>query len=91
MLERGYAPKTIANVHNVLSGAMKHALRMELVNRNPVSMVSAPSTRKQIKVPPPPIEVVSRLLRIAEDTEHPLFPCIHSLPTPECVGARRWP
>ena len=33
-------PKGVELVHGVLNGAMKHALKLELISRNPVSLVS---------------------------------------------------
>ena len=47
LLAGGMAPKGVDGVHNVISGAFKYALRMEMVWRNPVKSVSPPKiTRK---------------------------------------------
>ena len=44
--DKGMAPKGVQLVHGVLSGAMKHALKMELVSRNPAAAVSPPTIVK---------------------------------------------
>ena len=55
---------------------MKYALRMELIGRNPVALVSPPATPKQESYSPI-VEQVLALLAFAEDGEHPLWPFIH--------------
>ena len=78
LLQEGMAPKSVVIVHAVLSGAYRYAMRMEVVSRNPVALVSAPSIRKR-EIQPPPVEVVAEMLHIAKNEEHPKFPCIHLL------------
>ena len=78
LLQEGMAPKSVVMVHAVLSGAYRYAMRMEVVSRNPVALVSAPSIRKR-EIQPPPVEVVAEMLHIARNEEHPKFPCIHLL------------
>ena len=75
LLGGGMAPKGVSLVHTVLSGAMKHALRMELIHRNPVSLVPAPSVPRRETVPPE-ISTVRRVLELAEREDHHLYPCI---------------
>ena len=74
--EKGMAPQGIQLVHNVLSGAMKHALRMELIQRNPVALVSPPPIPKA-EAEAPEIEAVKRLLETGESQQHYLWPCLH--------------
>ena len=73
---KGMAPQGIQLVHNVLSGAMKHALRMELIQRNPVALVSPPPIPKA-EAEAPEIEAVKRLLETGESQQHYLWPCLH--------------
>ena len=58
------SPKSVALVHNVLSGAYRYAMQMEMIQRNPVSLVSPPPLRKTETVAPP-IEAVQQLLELA--------------------------
>ena len=78
LLAEGLGPKTVGMVHNVLSGAYRQAMRLELIGRNPVALVSAPTVRKTEAVAPP-IEAVTEVLGIAEAEGHPLFACTHLL------------
>ena len=78
LVDGGLSPKPVALIHNVLSGAYRYAMQMEMVQRNPVSLVSPPPVRKTETVAPP-IEAVQQLLELAEPEEHPRFTCIHLL------------
>ena len=72
----GMAAESVGLVHRVLSGAMKHALRMELVYRNPVSAVAPPRIIRQ-ELAPPDISAVRAALGLARAEEHYLYACIH--------------
>ena len=63
-------------VHNVLRGALRHAVRMELISRNPVALVSPPPIPKA-EAEAPEIEAVKRLLETGESQQHFLWPCLH--------------
>ncbi len=63
-------------VHHLLNASMRHALRMELISRNPVSAVTPPSVRKHEAVTPD-IAKVRQLLVTAELEDHRLWPAIH--------------
>ncbi len=73
---QGMSPKGVSVVHTVLSGAVKHALRMELIYRNPVSLVSPPPLKRR-EIVPPSISAVRDALALAREEGHYLFPCIH--------------
>ncbi len=73
---QGMTPKGVSLVHTVLSGAMKHALRMELIYRNPVSLVSPPPEKKR-ETAPPEITAVRRVLELAYQEQNHLAACIH--------------
>ena len=72
----GMATKGVQAVHHVLSGAMKHALRMELTFRDAVALVSPPTIRKTEAYSPEMGEVMA-LLTFTEKEDHPLWPLIH--------------
>ena len=76
LLRDGMAPKGVQMVHNIISGAMKHALRMELVSRNPVVAVSPPRVPK-VEAFTPDIAQVQGLLRTGKSLDHYFWPCIH--------------
>lgn len=76
LAEEGMKPKGVQLVHTVLNGAMRHAVKMELLSKNPVSSVSPPSVVKK-EAYSPDVESVRRLLEIAGEEGHPLWPCIH--------------
>ena len=70
------SPRGVNLVHTVLSGAMRHALRMELIMRNPVALVSPPPQQKR-EANPPPIAAVREALALARSDDHHLSACIH--------------
>ena len=76
LLGSGMSPQGVQLVHVVLSGAVKHALRMELIQRNPVSLVSPPPSARR-EIPPPDIGAVRRALELARDEGHHLHAAIH--------------
>ena len=65
-------------MHNVLHGALKYAVQMEVLWRNPAQAVSPPQVVRK-EVAPPDISGVQRILEIAKVNEHSLFPCLHLL------------
>ena len=73
---QGMTPKGVSMVHMVISGAMKHALRMELIYRNPVSLVSPPPQMKR-ETRPPEIAAVREALELAKYERNDLAACIH--------------
>ena len=73
---QGMAAEGVGLVHRVLSGALKHALRMEMVYRNPVSAVVPPRIIRQ-EPAPPDIPAVRAALDLAGAEEHYLYACIH--------------
>lgn len=69
-------PSTILGVRSVLSCALKWAESLEVISRNPVSRVKAPSI-KQVEVTIPDMEVVGRILIMAQEDEHRLTAAMH--------------
>ena len=78
LLAEGMAPKSVGMVHNVLSGAYRQAMRLELIGRNPVSLVSPPTVHNK-EAEAPPVEAVAEMLTFAANEGHPLFTCIYLL------------
>ena len=76
LLRDGKKSKGVQMVHNILSGAMKHALRMELIARDPVAAVTPPTAPK-VEAFSPEIAHVQGLLRTAESLDHYFWPCIY--------------
>ena len=74
----GESATSVNLVHAVLSGAMRYAASLELIMRNPASLVSPPAKPKK-EAQAPSMESVRRMLRLAEELNHYLFPCIHLL------------
>ena len=75
LLAQGMAPQGVHLVHNVISGAFKYALRMEVAWRNPAKAVTPPKIVRT-EVEPPEIDRVKRILELAEEENHPLFPAL---------------
>ena len=75
-LSQRLSPKMVNQVHIVLSGAFKYALKMELVHRSPVSMVTPPSV-KPSEVLPPDIPAIRRVLDVARSDGNVLYPAMH--------------
>ena len=77
-LSKRLSHKTVNQVHIVLSGAMKHALRLELISRNPVALVSPPTVRRR-EIIPPDVSVVRDALALARDEGDYLYQAMHLL------------
>ena len=71
LVKGGMDPKGVEAVHNVLTAAMDHALKMELIGRNPVTLVTPPKSPKK-RAFVPEVSQVHALLAEAERSEHPL-------------------
>ncbi len=76
LVKGGMDPKGVEAVHNVLTAAMDHALKMELIGRNPVTLVTPPKSPKK-RAFVPEVSQVHALLAEAERSEHPLWPAVH--------------
>ena len=70
------APAGVELIHNIISGALKYALRMEAIWRNPAQAVTPPKVTRT-EVEPPDIAAVRSVLELARAEEHPLFPCLY--------------
>jgi integrase len=81
----GMAPAGVELVHCVISGVLKQALREELVWRNVCQAVAPPRVDRK-EVEPPEVAGVRRVLEIAKEQEHPLYPCLHLI---AYTGVRR--
>jgi integrase len=76
LAREGMAPAGVELIHNVLSGALKYAVRLEVVWRNVIQAVTPPRVvRKEVE--PPEITAVRRILDSAKAEDHPLHPCLH--------------
>ena len=84
-IELGMAPKGVHIVHNVIGGALRRAVKMELLSRNPVASVSPPPLEKR-EAFSPDVASVRRLLAFAESDGHHLWPCLHLI---AYTGVRR--
>ena len=76
LLNEGMDPIGVQMVHNVLSGAMKHALRMEIIFRDPVALVSPPSA-PSTEAYSPGMEQVRALLAAGAASGHYVWPCVY--------------
>ena len=80
LLKDGMDPKGVNLVRTVLSGAMKHALSLEMLVRNPVPAAkAAPDPNREVQ--PPPVEAVIRMLKLADEEgqEYWLHPALRLL------------
>ena len=78
LLQGGMDPTGVNLVRTVLSGAMRHALGLELIVRNPVAATKAPPDPDR-EVQPPPVEAVIKMLGLAEEQDDWLYPAMHLL------------
>ena len=78
LLDLDYHPHTIQLIHTVLSGALKHANTLDILQRNVAAVVPAPKAPKK-EIQPPEYEQVMELLRLAEEEDHYLFLFLHVL------------
>ena len=78
LLARNLSPRSVGIAHTVLGGAVKLAVQLEVIHKNP--LVGAPPPRTVDKeIVPPDVAVVQRILEIAEREEHRLFSFVHLL------------
>ena len=70
------SPRSVKQVHIVLSGALKHALRQEMIARNPATLVSPPPSRPA-EPETPDVGSVRRALDLAWAENHDMFPVMH--------------
>ncbi len=67
MLERGLAKRTALQAHRVLREALKHAVRWQLLTRNPADAVEPPRAERY-EAPVLTPQDVRRVMRAADDT-----------------------
>jgi len=70
------APAGVELIHAIISGALKYALRLEVIWRNSAQVVTPPKAERK-EVEAPLIAGVREVLQMARSEEHPLFPCLH--------------
>ena len=70
------APSTVNVVRAILSGALGYAVRMELLDRNPMDNVKGVKQRPVLDKTPPTLERVRTLLELARAQDHDLFPAV---------------
>ena len=75
-LHKDLSAAMVTMVHNVLSGALKYAFRLELIHRNPVSLVTPPTVRRT-EIPPPDVDGVLEALALAREDGNDLYPAMH--------------
>lgn len=69
MKKDGFAPKTIRHVHNVLSSALKQAVKWRMINQNPCELCELPRMeKKEMKCFTP--EETAKFLNCAKDNKH---------------------
>ncbi len=85
LVKDGMAATTAEFIHMVLSGALKYAVRMDVLWRNPCQAVTPPKGKKY-EIVPPTVEDVRRVLARGRAQAHPMFPGVHLAVT---TGARR--
>ena len=78
LLDHGMDPVGVNLVRTVLSGAMKHALNLEMIMRNPVPAAKAPPDPNR-EVQAPPIEAVIAMLELAKELDDWLYPALRLL------------
>ncbi len=70
------ASEEVRLLHRVLPGVMKHAYKMDLISRNPMSQVSSRSVVKA-EPAPPAIPAVRQALALTLGEGSPYYACIH--------------
>ncbi len=66
-LPKGLSPKTVRNIHQIISSALKLAMEQRLLSRNPANACALPKLeRKEMKTLPP--EQLTSFLREARDS-----------------------
>ena len=78
LLDEGLSGRSVQLVRQLLFGACKHAVVLEMIHRNPVAIVKAPKVVK-MEIMPPEVKAVRALLELAEQEQRRLFTFIHLL------------
>ena len=78
LLDEGLSGQSVQLARQVLFGACKHAVALEMIQRNPVAAVKAPKVAKR-EIMPPEVQAVRSLLELADQEQHFLFAFIHLL------------
>ncbi|MDO8750670.1 MAG: site-specific integrase [Dehalococcoidia bacterium] len=81
----GMAPAGVDLVRNVVHGALKAAMRLDLLHRNVVDAAPAPKIDRP-EIAPPDADAVGKVLALAKSQVHPLFAALHLA---AYTGARR--
>jgi len=67
--EKGLSNRTVLHCHRVLRGALQHALRWQLIARNPADAVEPPRPDRY-EIPALGPEQIGRLLQAGDETRH---------------------
>ena len=94
LLDNGLSASGVGFAHTILTGALRFAQRMEVISRNPASLVPRPPKRRS-EARAPEIRAVKDLLALAESKNHFLYTCIRLIAYTGLrrgeVCALRWP
>lgn len=76
--------------HRILSAALKHAAKMEMLYRNPAQVVDPPRVDKR-EVQPPTVDTINRILDSSDQDFDRLFPALRlitysGIRRGECLG-----
>jgi integrase len=90
LLERGFAPKTVRNIHSVLHRALADAERLGLVAKNPARSARGPSVSRKEQETWSPEQLTQFLATTAGDPLHGVFVllAITGMRRGEVVGLR---
>ncbi len=86
LLARGLAPRTVQLAHQVLSGALRWAYRLDMIPRIVTEVVSIPKPAKGGELELPDATTVRRILEHARETGDQYHVALHTL---TATGARR--
>lgn len=86
----GVTPYSIDYSHGILSSALKYAVKMEVLFRNPAQIVDTPRVEKK-EVQPPDITTVNNILASSHEKSDRLFPALRLIAYSgvrrgECLG-----
>lgn len=72
MTKTGLSGRTVRQVHSIINGAFKNAVKRKLIHENPNKEVTLPK-KARVEITPPTVDEVRTLLGYARDNGDPLY------------------
>lgn len=72
MTQSGLSGRTVRQVHSIINGAFKNAVKRKLIHENPNKEVTLPK-KARVEITPPSIEEVKKMLEYSREHDDPMY------------------